>query len=68
MYWPEHPKVAIYASNMGQILKDKGDLEWAQKQIERALKIFENHYGLNNPQTRIVRDNLDGIIRAKSVQ
>jgi hypothetical protein len=57
--------VAIRASNLGQILKAKGDLEGAQRHTERALAIFEGAYGPNNPSTRIVRENLRVIKAAR---
>ncbi|MGI8989032.1 MAG: tetratricopeptide repeat protein, partial [Bryobacteraceae bacterium] len=39
------------ASNLGQILMDRGDLAGARRQMERALRIFQNTYGLEDPRT-----------------
>jgi Flp pilus assembly protein TadD len=60
--------VGIRASNLGMILKAKGDLEGAQKQTERALRILEARLGPNNPSTQIARSNLESIRQARAAK
>lgn len=36
VYGPDHPEVAIYANNVGQILQDKGDMDGAHSNEQRA--------------------------------
>jgi len=57
--------VAIVASNLGQILQDKGDLEGAQRYTERALAIDENVYGPDHPTVATLANNLGLILKAK---
>jgi hypothetical protein len=45
VYGPDHPTVATIANNIGQILKDKGDLDAALSCMQRALMINEEVYG-----------------------
>ena len=51
VYGPDHPIGAISASNLGFILKDRGDLVGAQHQFERAFQIFGKAYGRDDPRT-----------------
>jgi hypothetical protein len=60
--------VAIRANNIGQILQDKGDLEGALKYTQRALTIFEKVYGPDNPSTKVVARNLEGIKQAMAAK
>lgn len=57
--------MAIDANNLGQILQEKGDLEGAREQTERALRIVEKCYGSGNPTTETIRENLAAITRAR---
>jgi tetratricopeptide (TPR) repeat protein len=68
VYGPDHPTVATIASNIGQILQDKGDLEGALSYSQRALKILENSYGPDNPRTKQVADNVEAIKQLRSKQ
>lgn len=60
---PEHPHVAIYVNNLGEILRAQYDLEGAQKQILRALKIDEKAYGFNHSQVAVDVNNLGLVMR-----
>jgi hypothetical protein len=62
---PDNPSVATFASNIGQILKTRGDLEAALSYTERALKILQNSYGSDNPITKKVAANLERIKQAQ---
>jgi tetratricopeptide (TPR) repeat protein len=64
VYGPDHPNVAIRASNIGTILRAQGDLAGALEYTRRALRIFQATYGPENPQTRIVAGNLAVIEKA----
>jgi hypothetical protein len=44
----DHPEVATDVNNLGSVLQDLGDLDGARKAFERALKIDEGAYGLDN--------------------
>jgi Flp pilus assembly protein TadD len=65
VYGPDHPKVAIFASNLGLILKARGDLAGAQRQTERALQIDEKVYGPDHPNVAICASNLGLILKAR---
>ena len=45
---------AALSNDLGLVLKDKGDLDGAQRYAERALKINEKVYGLEHPSVRSV--------------
>ena len=58
-YGPDHPQVAIYANNLGGVLKDLGDLQGAKSCYQRALKILQKNLGDDHPKAKIVQNNLD---------
>ncbi len=58
VYGPDHPKVGIRASNIGQVLKAQGDLAGALQYTRRALLILQATYGPDNPATKISSRNL----------
>lgn len=64
VYGPEHPNVAIRANNIGQILREKGDLEGALRYTERALRILQKVYGPDHPLTKAAVANLALLERA----
>ncbi len=49
VYGPDHPAVAIYANNLGQIVRAQGDLAGAPQFARRALEIDEKVYGPDHP-------------------
>jgi len=53
--------VAIIASNIGQILQAKGDLDGALAYTERALKIDEKVFGPEHPNVAITARNVEQI-------
>jgi tetratricopeptide (TPR) repeat protein len=55
---PDHPDVAIDASNLGSVLKDQGNLSGAKPLIERALRIFREFLGDAHPNTKTAQNNL----------
>jgi tetratricopeptide (TPR) repeat protein len=63
MYGPDHPETATDANNIGQILKDQGDLPGALEYTRRALKIAEQVYGPDHPQVAIFANNIGQILR-----
>ncbi len=65
VYGPEHPEVAICASNLGQILQDCGDLAGAEDLTRRALAIGEAVYGPEHPTVAIRANNLATILQAR---
>ena len=65
VYGPEHPEVAIRASNLATILKARGDLAGAEELTRRALAIGEAVYGPEHPQVAIYASNLATILQAR---
>jgi hypothetical protein len=60
--------VATDANNIGQILKEQGDLAGASEYTRRALRIFQATYGPENPQTKRAARNhaeIEEAIKAK---
>jgi tetratricopeptide (TPR) repeat protein len=57
--------VVLYASNLGEILLATGDLEGAQKQATRALRIGVRVLGPENPDVALYANNLGQILLAK---
>jgi len=49
VYGPEHPTLATFANNIGQILHDQEDLPGALHHTQRALAIDEKVYGPDHP-------------------
>jgi tetratricopeptide (TPR) repeat protein len=58
-YGQMHVNVAPHVNNLGCLLRDRGDLDGARALFTRALKIFENTLGRDDPSTKLVRENLD---------
>jgi tetratricopeptide (TPR) repeat protein len=54
-----HPQVAIFASNLGNVLSEQGDLAGAKALFERALQIFREFLGDDHPLTKRVQKNLE---------
>ncbi len=63
-YGAEHPTVAIVINNLGNVLRDLGDLAGARTSLERALKIDEEAYGAEHPTVAIRVNNLGSALRA----
>jgi hypothetical protein len=57
-YGRDHPTVAYAVNNLGDALRELGDLDGAKTQFERALRIFEAVYGPDHPRTRTSASNL----------
>lgn len=68
VYGPNHPNLRIRLNNIGQILKEKGDLNGALTYSKRALKILTDHYGPDNPLTKMAAANLEEIEQAKEAK
>ena len=62
-FGPDHPNVARYANNIGQILKAQSDLDGALSYARRALAILTKFLGPDHANTRTVAGNLAGIER-----
>jgi tetratricopeptide (TPR) repeat protein len=60
---PDHPTVAQDATNLGFLLKNKGDLQDARPYFERALKINLQAYGADDPRVATSRNNLGIILK-----
>jgi len=52
VYGLEHPTVARDVNNIGQILKDQGDLVGALSYSQRALVLYQRFYGPDHPSTK----------------
>jgi hypothetical protein len=61
---PDHPTVAIWRSNLGNVLQALGDLEGARVQYERALASGEAALGPDHPTVATIRGNLSGVLQA----
>ena len=42
---PDHPDVAIWFNNLGNVLREQGDLDGAKALYERAIAIDETAFG-----------------------
>jgi tetratricopeptide (TPR) repeat protein len=60
---PNHPDIALRVNNLGNVLKDLGDLAGARTAFERALAIGET--GPDHPQVVIYINNLGEVLRAQ---
>jgi tetratricopeptide (TPR) repeat protein len=65
LYGPDHPEVAIRASNIGTILRAQGDLAGALQYTQRALAIDEKLYGPDHPNVAIRANNIGQILQAQ---
>jgi tetratricopeptide (TPR) repeat protein len=59
---PEHPAVALDASNLGQILQEMGDLELALRCTLWALRVDESNYGPDHPSVAVRSNNIGQIL------
>ncbi|MDF2743445.1 MAG: ATP/GTP-binding protein [Actinomycetia bacterium] len=53
---PDHPAVATYRGNLGNVLQALGDLEGARAQYERMLTVSEAALGPDHPTVVALRD------------
>lgn len=60
---PDHPHVAIYANNFGEVLYDLGDMAGARANYEQALKIGEALSGPDHPQVAIYVNNVGKVLK-----
>ena len=63
VYGPDHPNVASYANNIGQILQAQGDLAGALRYTQRALAIDEKVYGPDHPNVATDANNIGQILQ-----
>jgi len=57
-YGPDHPRVAITLTNLGDVQRQLGELPAARTTLERALAIAEAAYGPDHPEVAIPLTNL----------
>jgi tetratricopeptide (TPR) repeat protein len=60
---PQSPQAAVYANNLGLVLKALGDLPGARANYERALKIDEAAYGPEHPSVAVRVNNLGAVLQ-----
>jgi tetratricopeptide (TPR) repeat protein len=65
VYGPDHPFVAIQASNLGQILLEEGDLAGALQYARWALEVHEKVYGPNHANVATAANGVGAILRAQ---
>jgi tetratricopeptide (TPR) repeat protein len=58
---PDHPAVASYFNNLGNILADSGDYPAAEVALEKALTLREHHHGAHHPVVASSLNNLGGV-------
>jgi tetratricopeptide (TPR) repeat protein len=63
VFGPGHPEVAINLSNLGNVLRDLGDLQGSKKNYERALEIDLKVYGPDHPKVAIRLNNLGDVLQ-----
>ena len=63
VHGPDHPTVAIRASNIGLLLKEQGDLAGALEYTRRALGIGEKVYGPDHPNVAMRANNIGMILK-----
>ncbi|MCH8963264.1 MAG: tetratricopeptide repeat protein, partial [Bacteroidetes bacterium] len=56
---PDHPSLAITLNNLAGLYESQGKYDQAEPLYQRALAIMERALGLDHPNTRTVRDNLE---------
>jgi hypothetical protein len=60
--------VATDSNNIGLILEDKGDLDGALTYTQRALRIFMDNFGPDNPAIKRVAINVQRITETKEAK
>ena len=60
---PEHPEVAVYVNNLGNVLQALGDLAGARAAYERALRIGEASFGPHHPEVATHVNNLGRVLQ-----
>ncbi len=58
-----HPEIARTFMNLGNVLYKKGNIDGAEKSYKRALEIFRSRLGEDHPTTKLVRENLESLLR-----
>jgi hypothetical protein len=64
-YAPDHPTVAVSVNNLGEVLRELGDLEGALVNYQRALTISEAALGPDHPTVGTVVNNVGLVLRAQ---
>jgi tetratricopeptide (TPR) repeat protein len=54
----DHPKVAIRLNNLGNVLREQGDLDSTKALFERSLRIVREYLGDDHPHTKLVQGHL----------
>lgn len=62
-FGPNDTNVAIYVNNLGNVLRDLGDLTLARQCIDRALRIDEAAFGPDHPNVAIRVNNLGLVLK-----
>ncbi len=65
LYGEERTEVAEILSNLGNVLRELGDVPGAQEHLERALRIDEAAYGPDHPTVAIRLNNLGLVLQAR---
>ena len=60
-----HPDTATSYSNIGALLREKGDLDGALQEHQKALKIRESVLGVNHPDTATSYNNIGALQQDK---
>ncbi|HVG00267.1 MAG TPA: tetratricopeptide repeat protein, partial [Chloroflexia bacterium] len=63
VYGPNHLYVAVYLSNLGDVLRGLGDLSGARTYYERALAITDATYGSDHPHVAINLSKLGDVLK-----
>jgi tetratricopeptide (TPR) repeat protein len=65
LFGPEHPETVTSLLNLGNLLREQGDLSGARPYLERALAISEKALGPDDPDTATSLGNLGAVLRAQ---
>lgn len=60
-YGKEHPKVAIILNNLGMLYEMQQKHSEAKSMFQRALRILEMTSGPDDPNTQLVKANLQNL-------